>query len=65
MIFTKLEFQKIRRKHFGLITLAASVFSLIWLFGVFHSGKQNVLNQGYLGSFYQLPIINSIILPVS
>lgn len=64
MTSLRLEFKKIKRKHFPLIVLGTIGLQCLWLLWSFRNATPAALAQGYTSCFYQLPIINAIILPL-
>lgn len=60
----QLEIFKARRKHFGLIVFLIEGVQILWVLWSFRNPDVHDLSQGYLGFFYQLPLLNCIILPI-
>ena len=58
------ELQKARRRHDGLLCLLVPLVILLWVGGLSPASEEELAN-GYSALFYSLPVIHSILLPVT
>lgn len=60
----RLEFYKARRKHYWLVVASVIGAQVLWLAWAMRSKEAHDLAEGYVDCLYQLPLLNSIVLPV-
>lgn len=59
----KMEFYKIKRRKIGLTMCALMAVQFLWLIWVFRNPSESERLQGWLGTLYSMPLINSIMMP--
>lgn len=59
-----LEFRKTHRKKIWLIVILLLVTQLAWALWAFRNMSASDINQGWLISLYQFPMLNAIIMPI-
>ena len=64
MLSVRLEWQKARRKRLWRIALGMAAVQGLWLAWAVRSMTPADAAQGFLGSLYQFPMINAIVMPV-
>lgn len=58
------EFQKIRRRHIGLLYVGAWLFTFLWMaWAMSGMSPEEIDSQGYYYLLFSIPLINAIILP--
>lgn len=57
------EQKKVRRKRIWLVPFAFLAFEIVWTLWLLSHIKEDERSTGYLMLFYQLPILNTIIIP--
>jgi hypothetical protein len=58
-----MEFYKIKRRRIGLTMCAMMMIQFLWCVWSFRNPTENERLQGWLGFLYQLPLLNSIMMP--
>lgn len=58
------EKQKLRKRYIWVCPLAFLGILLLWLLWMFRNADARTLAQGYTSLFYQLPMINAILMPI-
>lgn len=64
MTALRIEFNKTRRRRFGLILAALMGVQILWIIWAFRYMDAHDLQQGWMHSLYQFPVLNSIVMPV-
>lgn len=60
----RIEWRKIKRKHFALVVLGTLLLLLFWQLWSTSRMDETDLIQGWMGLLYQMPLLNCIVLPI-
>ena len=58
-----MEFYKIKRRKIGLTMCALMAVQFLWIIWAFNNPKESERVQGWLGTLYSMPLVNSIMMP--